>query len=62
MVDLIITEPSFNDSSQRCFKLPYVATQAFCINNEDMVKMLFEDPQNELLNALFKFVEVPEEV
>lgn len=34
MVDFVTQEPQFSDSPQRCFKLPFVATEALCTDNE----------------------------
>ncbi len=61
MVRLVIEEPTFKDSSSRCFKLPFVAQEALMISNDHVIDALFEDEKWELMSTLFSFVRVPEE-
>ena len=62
VVRLITEEPQFNDSPNRCFKLPFVATSALCVDNEHNRDILFNDPNFDVLNELMKFIDVREEV
>ena len=62
MMKVVIEEPRFNDSPSRCFKLPFIATQAFCVDSNHMMSSLFEDPDKKLLGTLFSFIHLPEEV
>ena len=62
MMRVVIEEPKFNDSPSRCFKLPFIATQAFCVDSPHMVETFIDDPEKRLLGALFSFILVPEEV
>jgi hypothetical protein len=41
MVDYIIEEPKFADSPIRCFKLPFVATEAFISDSEHIKQAVF---------------------
>lgn len=43
IVLLAIKEPEFNDMPDKCFKLPFVATEALCIDNNHIKTMLLED-------------------
>lgn len=43
IVLLSIKEPEFNDMPDKCFKLPFVATEALCIDNNHIKTMLLED-------------------
>lgn len=49
IVKLVTNEPSFNDNPSRCFRLPFVATQALCIDNTHNNKMIFDDPDFRIL-------------
>ena len=62
IVKLVTDEPRFNDSPNRCFKLPFVATEALCIDNEHNSELMFGDPDDAILNELMKFVNVSEEI
>lgn len=62
LLKLVIEEPKFRDTSQRCFRLPFVATEALMVKNEHIIGMLFDDKEYTLLNQLFGFVSVPEDV
>mmetsp|Transcript_13161 Transcript_13161/g.22296 ORF Transcript_13161/g.22296 Transcript_13161/m.22296 type:complete len:89 (+) Transcript_13161:214-480(+) len=53
VVRLVTEEPNFQDTSTRCFKLPYVATETLMVPNSHITAALFEDPQQELLHKLF---------
>lgn len=55
-------EPSFNANAQRCFKLPFIAQQALCVDSQFIVSKVAEDPECKILKELMKFVAVPEEV
>lgn len=61
LIKLVTKEPDFNDMPTRCFTLPFIATEAVCINSQHLFKFLFEDEDYALLNALMEFVDVPEE-
>lgn len=50
----VIEEPRFTDSPQRCFKLPFVATEAFISDCEVMRERLF-GPESKVLHKLFSF-------
>jgi hypothetical protein len=60
MVKLVVTEPTFNSSPARCFKLPFVATQALCVDTPFIAAAVMDDER--VLNALFEFINLPEEV
>lgn len=62
LIRLVIEEPQFNDCPQRCFKLPFVAMQVLSMDNAHITSMLFNDPDNVLLNLLMEFICVPEEI
>lgn len=62
MVRYIIEEPTFGSSAERSFKLPFIASKAFCVDSEFMVRTVIEDPQFRVLSKLMEFVSVPEEV
>lgn len=63
MVDYIIIEPNILlDSHQRCYKLPFVAAEAFCMDIDHIKEALFPaDPSegNRILDKLFSFVTLP---
>ena len=61
VVEMVIKEPRFNDSPERCFRYPFVATEALCVDNEHIIKSLFEDPDCKLLHKLMSFVKVDED-
>ena len=54
MVDYIIVEPAFSDSPQRCFKLPFVATEALTTDNDVIQNAIFGE--SKVLTKLFSFV------
>ena len=62
LVDLISIEPPFDANACRCFKLPFVAQQALCIESEFIMSQVIEDPEFKILNRLMQFISVPEEV
>ena len=62
LIRLVIEEPQFNDCPQRCVKLPFVAMQVLSMDNAHITSMLFNDPDNVLLNLLMEFICVPEEI
>jgi hypothetical protein len=43
MVDFVIKEPSFSDSPERYFKLPFLACEILTTDNEFMRLMVFEE-------------------
>lgn len=61
MVTLIIEEPSFSSSAERTFKLPYVASQALCVDTPHIYKLVCEDPEFKVFFQLMQFIAVPEE-
>lgn len=61
LVRLVTREPNFNDMPTRCFTLPFIATEAICINSPHLYKAFFEDEKYTFLDALMEFVDVPEE-
>ena len=63
MIKIAIEEPRFTDSPSRCFNLPYVVAEAFCIESKHIFNIVF--PQNvnhDVLEALMRFVEVSDEL
>lgn len=62
MVSFIIEEPSFNSSAERSYKLPYIASQALCVDTPHLVKIVSEDDQYTIFTSLMQFITVPEEV
>ena len=62
LVKLISIEPPFNANAQRCFKLPFVAQQALCVESEFITEQVVGDPEHVVLNQLMQFISVPEEV
>lgn len=54
MVDYLIFEPGFNDSPQRCFKYPFLASTALSIDNEHIQSLLFNN--DKVFTKLFKFI------
>jgi len=52
LVDLISIEPPFDANACRCFKLPFVAQQALCIESEFIMSQVIEDPEFKILNRL----------
>lgn len=66
MVDFVIIEPNLlSDSPQRCYKLPFAATEALCTDIEHIKKLIFPSSQNDeevdyrILNKLFTFLTIP---
>ena len=58
ILDYLIHEPSFADSAVRCYKLPFVACQALCVDSDHISELLFGKPM--LMSKLFQFiVQVP---
>jgi hypothetical protein len=54
MVDYIIEEPKFADSPIRCFKLPFVATEAF-ISDSDHIKQAVLGAESKVLPKLMSY-------
>lgn len=66
MLDYIVEEPNIiSDSPQRCYKLPFVATEALCCDSEPIRNAIFtpvdtqECPCYRILNRLFSFITQP---
>ncbi|CDW80337.1 UNKNOWN [Stylonychia lemnae] len=59
MVDFIIIEPGFSDSPARCFKLPFVVTEAFICDNDHIKRLIFNTENTEILDKLFSFIRTP---
>lgn len=55
LVDYLIKEPTFYDSPVRCFKLPFQACQAFCIDIPLMRDSLFSE-ENPVMDKIFSFI------
>lgn len=43
MIDYLIEEPGFDDSADRCFKLPFIACEVFTFENAPVKRALFND-------------------
>jgi hypothetical protein len=55
MIDYVIQEPSFSASPTRCFKLPFVVTEALISGSSHLMGLIFgENPQ--ILVKLFSFI------
>lgn len=52
LASYISQEPDFDDSAERCYKYPFVATEAMCIEKEHIAKALF-DPNYEVLKKMY---------
>ena len=58
MVDYIVEEPNvLTDSLQRCYKLPFIATETLCTDIEHIKAALYEG----VLDRLFTLVTYPEQ-
>ena len=58
MVDYIVEEPNvLTDSLNRCYKLPFIATEALCTDIEHIRAAVFEG----VLDRLFTLVTYPEQ-
>jgi|LauGreDrversion4_2_1035121.scaffolds.fasta_scaffold161342_1 hypothetical protein len=62
MVEYIVEEPNvLTDSLSRCYKLPFVATEALCTDIEHVRSSLFEESGNRVFERLFSIVTSPEQ-
>lgn len=43
MIDFFIEEPGFDDSPERCYKLPFVACEIFTFENVAVKNALFDE-------------------
>jgi hypothetical protein len=63
MMDFVTIEPNLlTVTPQRCYKLPFQATETFCTDNDHIKKALFPDepePDYRLLSRLFSFITSP---
>lgn len=57
MIDYVIIEPEFSASPARCFKLPFVVTEALCSGSSHILRVIFEDDSQQILSKLFSFLE-----
>ena len=55
MIDYIIIEPSFSDSPARCFKLPFVVTEALIADSEHIKNIIFGGDER-ILDKLFSYI------
>ena len=60
MIDYIIREPEFADSPSRCFKLPFVVTEAFCLDFDLIRNALFGE--SNLIAKIFSYTESKEKL
>jgi hypothetical protein len=64
MLDYIVEEPNIiSDSPQRCYKLPFVATEALCCDSEHIRSAIFTPVVGDdgsvvyrVLDRLFSFI------
>jgi len=56
MIDYIIIEPSFSDSPIRCFKLPFVVTEALISDCDHIKKLIFNKENTIVLDKLFSYI------
>ena len=54
MIELLIREPVFIDGPSRMFKIPFIVTEAFCLDSEHIKKAFFGE-DTELLQKLVSF-------
>lgn len=66
MLDYIVEEPNIiTDSPQRCYKLPFVATEALCCDSEHIRNVIFTPVETSegvffrILDRLFSFITQP---
>ena len=55
---LMVEEPSFDSTPERCYKYPFVACEAFCIDQDHIASNLFE-PTYSVLLKLFSVIPEP---
>lgn len=74
LVNFLVEEPPFNASQDRCYKLPYVACEILCIDNdfvrdkilfpikearqEDQMDISQQEPDRDVLSKLFSFITI----
>jgi hypothetical protein len=64
MIDYLIVEPSFADSPVRCYKLPFVVTEALISDSKHIHTLVFTAQQNPahgtsgyiILDKLFSYI------
>eukprot|EP00347_Sterkiella_histriomuscorum_P003094 403365611 len=59
MIDYLIIEPSFSDSPIRCFKLPFVVTEALIADNRCLTSIIFNNQDTKILDKLFSYIQQP---
>lgn len=56
MIDFIITEPNvLVDSPERCYKIPFAATEALCTDVEHIKSSIFSEDYA-IMSKLFTFI------
>jgi hypothetical protein len=61
MIDYIITEPGFADSPARCFKLPFVVTEALISDSDHIKRLIFNSDNTTVLDKLFSYIQTSPE-
>lgn len=58
MIDYIIIEPTFSDSPVRCFKLPFVVTDALISDSKHITDIIFNNQNGDtrILDKLFSYI------